>query len=1149
VDVSEQQREPLERLAADFAERLRRGERPSLTEYAERHPELAGEIRDLFPALALMERFGSVAGPLSSTRLRIGAGAPPVLGDYRILREVGRGGMGVVYEAEQVSLGRHVALKVLSAEVHGAGPFRERFRREARAAARLHHTNIVPVFGVGEHEGTLFYAMQYISGQGLNTVLDEVRRLRNRPAVAHSDETVTSPAASQGAPDATLASRSDRASLSAPSILSAQPHGRYYHEVARLGAQAADALHHAHQQGVLHRDVKPSNLLLDPQGALWVTDFGLAKADDSEDLTGTGDIVGTLRYMAPERFRGQADARSDVYALGATLYEMLTLQPVFDATDRLKLIDQITRASPRRPRALDPRIPHDLETIVLKGLSPEPAGRYASAGEMADDLRRFLEDRPIRARRTSARERLWRWRRRNPAAAALAFTVAALVLTTIVGVSVAAWLFRGQRDEARLARRDAVEHLRATLVARASAGRTSGRPGRRFNSLDALAEAARIRAGPDLRNEAIGCLILSDLRLARQWPAPPGGTLRMDYDDAFRRYVHVSVNGRVSVHRVAYGSEEMEVPSPGRGEVWPTLSRDGRYLCLCYGLGHRQQVWRLDSPVPTRLIDLDHTDRAIQAFRSDSRRIALAGPSGPIRLYDLLSGQLVRQLPKIDSVLSLAYDPTGRRLAVATPKSVRIIDAETGAFQIELSPAAPLGFEGLVWHPQGDRLAVVDTDLGIRIWDVATGKVLNVLEGCRSGGVIVEFNHAGDLLASSGWDDRLRLWNPDTGKLVFSTPYNWGMVRFSADDRWLAGDQWDGKIRLWEVARGCEYRTLVPNRRPFLGAGGRTFAISPDGRWWAVAMQNGIDFWDLHANRQIGSLQTGISGSLQFEASGALVAVVGTGSALRWPATILGPSALRLGPPEPIPLPNPARVTAVTPDGRVVACTADRIFAVAMNRGRPNHLVRFGPLTGARRIAVSPDGRLVVTCDWGGGGGLRVWDVDGQKEVRYLHRGERCFADFTPAGDLLATGCFDVGGQTRVGQVWEVGTWKEIYHFDGFPLAFSPDSAVLAMESGYGVVRLLESRTGVEIARLEDPNLDRALQAQFTPDRSALMMCSDDGPGIRVWDLRLIRAQLAERGLDWDLPPYPAIDPTAVPQVRVQVIAADDVKTARPPQR
>ena len=431
METFEHQREPLEQLAAEFADRLRKGERPSLSDYADRYPELAGEIRDLFPALALMERFGSVAGPMTkipSVFNRGLNGSPPVLGDYRILREVGRGGMGVVYEAEQVSLGRHVALKVLPAGARCAGPFRERFRREARAAARLHHTNIVPVYGVGEHDGTLFYAMQFIPGQGLNVVLQEVRRLRSSPTNGPSSETFTAAKTPQASPDSVSVERSDPAHQHPPSILSAHAHGRYYREVARLGAQAADALHYAHQQGVLHRDVKPSNLLLDPQGMLWMADFGLAKADDSDDLTGTGDIVGTLRYMAPERFRGKADARGDVYALGATLYELLTLRPAFDAADRLELIDCITRQSPPRPRALDPRIPQDLETIVLKALAPEPSGRYATAGELADDLRRFVEDRPILARRSAAWERFWRWCRRNPAAAALTGAVAALIL-------------------------------------------------------------------------------------------------------------------------------------------------------------------------------------------------------------------------------------------------------------------------------------------------------------------------------------------------------------------------------------------------------------------------------------------------------------------------------------------------------------------------------------------------------------------------------------------------------------------------------------------------------------------------------------------------------------------------------------------------
>jgi serine/threonine protein kinase/Flp pilus assembly protein TadD len=462
--------DPLDQLAESFLARLRAGEHPALSDYEVRHPELAADIRELFPALVVMEQGRKCVeerptpdpGQLSEKPL------PQKLGEYRLLRQIGRGGMGVVYEAWQESLGRHVALKVLPFNTLIQPEHLERFRREARAAARLHHTNIVPVFGVGEDQGIHYYAMQFIQGQGLDAVLHEVRRLRGgekalpeRPALATTvaqaimsgrfgDSAGTQKAA---AGDVTfLPPRAEVTGIppisprdpapsdgSAASRLNLQGEGRYFVAVASIGQQAAEALEYAHRQGVVHRDVKPSNLLLDTAGRLWISDFGLAKAEDTEELTQPGAILGTLRYMAPERFRGQADCRSDVYGLGITLYELVTLRPAFVQGNQGALVEQITRLEPARPRKLDPRIPRDLETIVLKAMAKEPPRRYATAGELADDLRRFLGDRPIRARRTPWRERAWRWCRRNPALTGLLASVAALLLVIAAG---AGWVTR-----------------------------------------------------------------------------------------------------------------------------------------------------------------------------------------------------------------------------------------------------------------------------------------------------------------------------------------------------------------------------------------------------------------------------------------------------------------------------------------------------------------------------------------------------------------------------------------------------------------------------------------------------------------------------------------------------------------------------------
>jgi serine/threonine protein kinase/tetratricopeptide (TPR) repeat protein len=412
---------------------------------------------------------------------------PQQLGDYRILREIGRGGMGVVYEATQESLGRHVALKVLPFHSLLAPTHRERFQREARAAARLHHTNIVPVFGIGVHQGLHYYAMQYIEGQSLDRVLREVRRLRGwksgpldgqhslaahvaaslvgglpsqqpRPALTsiQEGETRVGPVSPPPGESATPEDGRRAPASAGQANLASGTDAQYFGGVARLGIQVAEALAYAHRQGILHRDIKPSNLLLDTTGTVWVTDFGLAKAEGGPELTSPGDIVGTVRYMAPERFAGQTDACGDVYSLGLTLYELLTLRPAFEDSDPARLMLHVRSEAPAPPRQVEPHVPRDLETVVLKAMAKEPGDRYPEAEALAEDLRRFLADRPILARRSSLIEQAWRWSRRNPALTALV----AMVLVLLVGGSATAiWYVqdRAQRAAALAVRKSHIE--------------------------------------------------------------------------------------------------------------------------------------------------------------------------------------------------------------------------------------------------------------------------------------------------------------------------------------------------------------------------------------------------------------------------------------------------------------------------------------------------------------------------------------------------------------------------------------------------------------------------------------------------------------------------------------------------------------------
>jgi serine/threonine protein kinase/Flp pilus assembly protein TadD len=514
MSSSSGERDPVDILAEKFVERYRAGERPALTEYTEQYPQWAAEIRELFPALLMMEQLKPATGD-GTGALGPPAGGPPLerVGDFRILREIGRGGMGIVYEAEQISLGRHVALKILPSHALLQPRQIERFQREARAAARLHHTNIVPVYGVGEQGGLHYYVMQYIQGQSLDAVLGELKRLRAQARIPPS-RAASSPAGPDSAegvaralltgrfhvpltPDesgeaavspgsvavATVApqSKSSSDTLGSMSLLghsdtvaltdSSRP---YWEAVAQLGIQVGEALAYAHGQGTLHRDIKPSNLLLDTQGRVWVTDFGLAKAGDQDNLTHPGDIVGTLRYLAPERFSGHADSRSDIYSLGLTLYEMVALQPAFDETDRNKLLAQVAHAEPTPPRALNASIPRDLETIVLKAIARDRGQRYATAVELVEDLKRFVEDRPIQARPVTRRERFWRWCRRNPWVASLS---AAVILTMVTGTVVSTYFaFQSRIHAAKV--EEKAEQIRIGME--------------RLNQANACAERARL---------------------------------------------------------------------------------------------------------------------------------------------------------------------------------------------------------------------------------------------------------------------------------------------------------------------------------------------------------------------------------------------------------------------------------------------------------------------------------------------------------------------------------------------------------------------------------------------------------------------------------------------------------------------------------
>ncbi len=435
--------EQLDAIAEEFARACRAGEQPDIDAFTAQCGAPEQQVRELLESIQLLEQFKSdrngvlSSGGASATNSL--ADALDKIDDYTIVREIGRGGMGLVFEAIQQSLGRRVAIKILSSSNLKDGKRLQRFRIEARAAARLRHPHIVPVFGVGNQGDTHYYVMDFIAGDSLRDYIDAKRETHRSSPSSLRGSSVRKDAPTVGAAQTTRASSDMDDSLDSrtePTLaVDSKASSLNTNWVANLGATVSAALAYAHDQGVLHRDIKPSNLLLDDKGQVWIADFGLAKLAEYDDLTKTGDVIGTPQYMPPESFRGVYDHRSEVYAVGLTLYELLTLQPAIAGQSAAEIIRNASEGQIQSLRKRLPNVPRDLETIVLKCLQCDPALRYQSAQLLSDDLQKFCDGLPVSARRIGSAQRLVRWARREPLVASLTL-VSFVSLAGLAGVSV-----------------------------------------------------------------------------------------------------------------------------------------------------------------------------------------------------------------------------------------------------------------------------------------------------------------------------------------------------------------------------------------------------------------------------------------------------------------------------------------------------------------------------------------------------------------------------------------------------------------------------------------------------------------------------------------------------------------------------------------
>jgi eukaryotic-like serine/threonine-protein kinase len=1150
-------RNPVEILAEEFLERYRRGERPTVTEYVGKHPDLSGEIREVFPALLAIEEIGPHPAALGSPHHSSARGndsMPARLGDFRIVGEIGRGGMGVVYEAVQESLGRQVALKVLPLGALADPVALKRFRREARSVAALHHSNIVPVFGIGEHAGHHYYAMQLIRGQTLEAVLGGVRRLREfagplpaktlsqteraateiagclvegrfthsttqRAGGGQNDET-RERLQSGGLLDRVAAVASDQSFAAVTSVTVAERgESQYHRRIARIGLQVAEALGYAHDQGVLHRDIKPSNLLMDEEGTVWVLDFGLAKTEVVGEHSASRDIVGTLRYMAPERFDGRSDRRSDVYGLGITLYELLTLQPAFDSAQQAALIHQVLQGAPKSPRDVDRRIPRDLETIVLKAMSKDPTARYASAHALGEDLRRFLENRTILARRSTSLERTGRWCRRNPAVAALLTSVAALLAFIASYYSVSATRYRHQFERAQAAEIDGREKLFTSYIAQAKASRYSRRPGQRFATLRALTEAAKIHRTPELRDEAIACMALADFdEIHRSAEAFAG--INIAYDASLEKYALLHSDGVVSVRRVADDHEVRRFPSPGPvGESFVfAFSSDGRHLAVTYGLGssHPLKVWRLDGDLPVFVFDSPIADYGAK-FTPDGLVIAVAHRGGAVVFHDLVSGRAEIHWELGGGLGDFAFSPDGRTLAATfttDSSKIKFCAFPSGKVVREITVPAPCG---LTWDPNGTTVAAACADARIYVYDAETGGRTGVLADHTSMGIFGAFQPEGSLLASNGWDGKLRVWRPRMGELLLTLPAS-GPMSFRQDGLQFATQTGDAHPVVFQVADGREYRSLgqSPARRRDHAL---CSSLHPDGRLLAVGTTNGVGLWDIDRDVAVATLPIGTTSSVLFVPSGDLVTMSRTGLA-RWPVhkSPVDSNLFRVGPPEVLTTHKGKKIDR-SGDGKLLAVCQDYAspFVLELNDGHPR--IPLGPQGDVRYIAISPDGRWVATGSHHGRDGVKVWSLpDGRFVKHFPNTGYYSNPLFSPDGRWFTT---NEGNKLCL---WTVGEWREGPRFEGGGLSFSPDSRLLAVALRSGSVRLFEVETGRLVATLDDPQQSRSDHATFTADGARLILTGEDSPAAHVWDLRAIRHGLAAMDLDWDWPSYSKLD-------------------------